>query len=141
MATFVKRTGPNGKRVWQARVRKKGWPQQTETCDTKAAAQAWAGEIEGQMMRGQFIDTREADSTTLKDALDWYRREITPRKSIRGDKRTAPLPWPLGPSGSGLCPRSAAKISPSLFKPAKPRVPVGTRFGWNWLAGMNCRLS
>ena len=80
MATYVQRPGPCGKRVWQALVRRKGYPQQTQTFDSKAAAQAWAGGIENAMRRGTFVSHAEAERTTLAEALDRYRREVTPAK-------------------------------------------------------------
>ena len=80
MATYVQRPGPGGKRVWQALVRRKGYPQQTQTFDSKAAAQAWAGGIENAMRRGTFVSHAEAERTTLAEALDRYRREVTPAK-------------------------------------------------------------
>ena len=80
MATFVQRKGPNGKRVWQALVRRRGYHQQTRTFDTKGAAEVWAGGIESKMGSGTFVSSVEAESTTLAEALDRYLREITPTK-------------------------------------------------------------
>ena len=80
MATFVQRKGPGGKRVWQALVRRRGYPQQTRTFDTKGAAEVWAGGIENEMGNGTFVSRAEAESTSLAEALDRYLREITPTK-------------------------------------------------------------
>jgi integrase len=80
MATFVQRKGPGGKRVWQALVRRRGYPQQTQTFDTKAAAQTWAGGIENEIGNGTFVSRTEAEGTTLAEALDRYLHEITPTK-------------------------------------------------------------
>ena len=80
MATFVQRPGPGGKRVWQALVRRRGYPQQTHTFDSKAEAQDWAGGIENAMRRGVFVSHAEAENTTLAEALDRYLREITSTK-------------------------------------------------------------
>ncbi len=52
MATCVPRKGPGGRQVWQALVRRKGWPQQIRIFDTKAAADTWARQIETEMDRG-----------------------------------------------------------------------------------------
>ena len=80
MATYVKRRGPDGRWVWQARVRKQGWPQQTRTFDLKAEAKRWAASIEGEMARGVYISRAEAEATTLAEALDRYAAEILPGK-------------------------------------------------------------
>lgn len=80
MATFRKR-GPH---QWQAQVRKKGYPLQTKSFETRAAAQAWARAVEVDMDRGSFVSRAEADSTTLKQVLERYRDEITPLKKGAG---------------------------------------------------------
>ena len=80
MATFVQRPGPRGKRVWQALVRRRGYPQQTRTFDSKGKAEAWARQIEGEMDRGVFVSRAEAESTTLGEALDRYALEVAPKK-------------------------------------------------------------
>ncbi len=69
MATFVQRKGPNGRRVWQALVRRRGCPQQTQTFDTKVKAQAWASVLESEMARGVFVSRAEAEGTTLAAVL------------------------------------------------------------------------
>jgi len=40
----------------------------------------WARQTEAEMERGAWIDRTEAEQTTLKEALERYAREITPRK-------------------------------------------------------------
>ena len=40
MATFIQRPGPGGRRVWQVKIRRKGWLPQSSTFDTKAQAEA-----------------------------------------------------------------------------------------------------
>lgn len=79
MATIAKR----GDR-WQARVRRTGYPEQSDTFRTKAAAERWARDIEGRMDSGGYAATHaEAKRFTLADALDRYEREVTPRKRGR----------------------------------------------------------
>lgn len=76
MATIDKR----GNLQWRARVRRRGYPVQAVTFNTRAAAEAWARQTENEMDRGVFVSRAEAESTTLAEALDRYGREITPRK-------------------------------------------------------------
>lgn len=85
MASFVKRRGPGGKTVWQARVERKGWSRQYATFDTKADAEKWASVIESEMARNLFVSRDEAEATTLQEALERYEKEITPHK--RGAQR------------------------------------------------------
>ena len=75
MAHFQKRSGS-----WRAIVKRKGYGTLTETCDTKAQAEAWARRIEGEMDRGVFVSRVEADNTTLAEALARYQREVSGRK-------------------------------------------------------------
>ena len=76
MASFRKR----GPWQWQAQVRKKGQPLQTRTFETRALAEQWARAIEVEMDKGVFVSRVEAESTTLKELLERYLAEITPRK-------------------------------------------------------------
>jgi len=86
MASFQRNKSGN----WECRIRKRGYPQQTATFDTKAQAREWANNIEDEMARGRFVDRREAESTTLGEALDRYLREVTPQKrSADREKRNA----------------------------------------------------
>lgn len=80
MAYFEKRGSS-----WRAQVRRKGYPTLSATFDTKAEAQRWAAEIEGDMSRARFVDIREAESTTLAEALKRYRREVSDHK--KGEKQ------------------------------------------------------
>ena len=110
MATLVQRPGPNGKRVWQALVRRKGYPQQTQTFDTKGEAQAWAGNIESAMRRRVFVSHVEAENTTLADALDRYAREVLPTK-----KSTRPVTYHARNVREGLGALSLAAITSSAL--------------------------
>ena len=76
MATFVKRK--NGH--WQARIRKKGYPMQSNIFINKAQAQKWARLVESEMDRGMFVSTAKAESTTLDDLLERYKKEVLPTK-------------------------------------------------------------
>ena len=80
MATFRKRPGPGGRTAWQAQIIRRGHESQYRTFDTKAEAEAWARQIEGEIDRGVFVSRAEAESTTLVQLLDRYQREITPQK-------------------------------------------------------------
>lgn len=76
MATIAKR----GPYQWRAQVRKRGFPERSKTFETKAEAEAWARMIESEMARGVWLDRSEAESTTLRELLDRYEREVSPRK-------------------------------------------------------------
>lgn len=81
MATITQR----GPWTFEVQVRRKGYPQQTKRFSTYEEADAWGKETEADMIRGTFVSRKEAERTTIKDALERYRREITPTK--KGAKR------------------------------------------------------
>lgn len=76
MATFQKR----GDR-YQARVRRQGYPEQSDTFRTKAAAERWAREVESKMDRGAFIaPPKDTQRMTLAEAIKKYRTEVSAKK-------------------------------------------------------------
>ena len=76
MATIEKR-GPG---QFRAIVRRKGYPTLRHTFGTRQQADAWARQHETQMDRAAWVDTTEANRTTLGEALSRYAREVTPAK-------------------------------------------------------------
>lgn len=83
MATIRQR----GEYQWQARVQRVGFPAQTKTFATKEEAEVWAAEVELSQKKGTFRCTKEAQRTTVADALRRYMKEITPHK--KGAKEEA----------------------------------------------------
>jgi len=65
---------------WRARIRRKGFPSQTKTFETKHEAEAWERIILSEMDRGVFVSRASAESTTLLECLDRYLKEIVPGK-------------------------------------------------------------
>lgn len=76
MATFEQRESG----WWQAKIRRRGYLAQSKTFAKKVDAETWARGVENQMDRGVFVSREEAESTTLREALERYQREVTPRK-------------------------------------------------------------
>ena len=73
MATITQR-GPN---QFQAIVRRKGFPTQTKTFESRTNAKKWGSVIESEMHRGVFTDRSECERTTLGEALERYLNEKT----------------------------------------------------------------
>jgi len=71
MASILKR----GPYQWQVKIRRRGWPNQTKTFETEEDAKKWARLIECEMDRGLFVSRTEAEKTTIKEALERYRKE------------------------------------------------------------------
>ena len=65
---------------WRAEVRRKGYKPAYRTFDTQKQAQQWARRVESEMDSGLYIDRTEAERTSLREALERYKREIVPTK-------------------------------------------------------------
>lgn len=76
MATIRKR----GEYQWEAQIRKKGFPTQSKTFNTKPEVEAWAVVVVSEMVRGVFVSRAEAGKNSLGEILLRYQREITPQK-------------------------------------------------------------
>ena len=101
MAAFQKRSG-----AWRALIRRRGYPPLTRTFDSKAKAETWARQIEGEMDRGVFVSRAEAENTTLADALDRYAAEVSSVKKTANREIYTIRWW----QSSALGPRSLASI-------------------------------
>lgn len=88
MAPVYERVGAGGKRVWQAKVRKKGAPQVTRTFDLKADAETWAREIEREHQRGNVAALRQdALRITIAEVLDRYEADRLPQLASQATLR------------------------------------------------------
>lgn len=96
MATIEQRA--NG--TWRTKIRKKGYPSLSASFDTKAEAQRWASEIEGDMSRKRFVDTREAEATTVAEALKRYASEVSAQKKGARQELTRIKVWSESKYGS-----------------------------------------
>lgn len=76
MASFRKR----GELQWQARISRKGFPDQVKTFSSRPEAEAWARLIESEMDRGIFVNRTEAENTSFREALERYKQEISAKK-------------------------------------------------------------
>ena len=102
MASIARR----GNLQWRVRVRIKGYPVQTRTFETRNDAEAWAKITESEMVRGVFISRKEAENTSLAEALERYEREVSSRKKGYGREKTRIKNW----MGHDLAKRSLASI-------------------------------
>ncbi|WP_133987153.1 Shufflon-specific DNA recombinase [Pseudodesulfovibrio indicus] len=75
MASIRKR----GKLQWECRIRRNGFPLQSKTLERKRDAEQWARDIENEMDRGVFVSRKEAEETTLFEAMDRFIEYDIPR--------------------------------------------------------------
>lgn len=76
MANFSQRK--NSK--WTAKIRRKGFPDQSKTFQTLEAAQQWARATEREMDIGAFINRNDAERMTFEAAAKRYIDEVLPDK-------------------------------------------------------------
>lgn len=75
MASIRARSG-----LYQARIQVTGQPYISKTFKTKREAEQWAKQVEADMDRGKWLDTRPAADITLGEALQRYGDEISINK-------------------------------------------------------------
>lgn len=79
MATIVPRKNDNGDLIgWQAKIRRRGFPVQSKTFDSKKAAEDWAKVIEAEMIRGVHVDRTKAERATLSQVIEDYIKRVAP---------------------------------------------------------------
>ena len=74
MATFTQRKSG----WWQAKIRRRGYPDQSRSFKTLSDAEEWARSEESAIDKGSYVDRREADKNTLRTILQKYRDEVAP---------------------------------------------------------------
>lgn len=79
--------------LWQAIIRRSGWPNESKVFSTKYEAERWARSVESEMDRGIFISRHEAESTTLFDALERYSKEVSIKKKSHPREVTRIKMW------------------------------------------------
>lgn len=84
MATITQR----GSGRFQAKVRRRGQRTVSRTFARLVDAEGWARKIESEQERGVWRDSGEAERVTLREALDRYEREVTPRKRAQASERS-----------------------------------------------------
>lgn len=105
MATFRKR----GEYQWQVQIRRKGYPLQSKTFETRPAAERWARAIERELDEGIYIPRSEAEKTKLNDLIERYRVQVLPSK--RGNW----IAGALSALDAGLGQYSLAALTPKLI--------------------------
>lgn len=85
MGTIRKR----GDYQFQAQIRRQGWPPQSDTFETRKAAEQWVRAIEREMDTGTFIPRGEAQRTTIAMLAKRYLAEgrVEAMKGLRQEKQ------------------------------------------------------
>lgn len=94
---------------WQARVRRRGYGEQSAQFRTRAAAERWARSIEQQADHGRTATPADARRMTLGAALDRYLREVVPAKRGKAQEEYRIAMWRAEP----LAQRALAEVRAS----------------------------
>ena len=79
MATIVPRKNDKGEIIgWQAKIRRRGFPVQSRTFESRKAAEDWGKVIEAEMIRGVHVDRTKAEHTTLGQVIEDYIQRVAP---------------------------------------------------------------
>src|SRR5262249_25625984 len=84
MADIEKRVSKTGKNTYRARVRLKGYPQDTTTFEQLTDAKRWVQQTEVAMREGRYFKSPEARKRTLEQLIDKYKEHKLP---LRGDDK------------------------------------------------------
>ena len=96
---------------WHVQVRRKGYPTQTRTFETRAEAESWALVIESEMVRGAFVSRASAEKTTLRDLVERYVEEVSP--THRGHETEVVRLRAM--ARHTICGKSVANLAPADF--------------------------
>jgi len=91
---------------WRVRIIRIGHPVLTKTFITRRDAEQWARLTESQLERGLYICPAEAQRTTLAEALDRYKREVSIHKKSHPVEKYYIQYW----QGSKLAPLALSAI-------------------------------
>ena len=119
MASIRKRNA-----TWQARIRRRGFPDEVKSFASKSEAEQWIRSIECEMDRGHFVSRTESEQTTFGDVIRRYINEITPLKRGCAEETirlTATLRHRIAKlSMANLTPQELAKYRDDRLKSCRP---------------------
>jgi len=128
MATIEKRRGTDGAVTYRVRIRKRGYPEYSETFPRKTDAEQWAKQIEADLARGRYLPSNDARRRTFGEMVDRYVKEVLPHKQRNrsADKMESQLDWWKDQLG----PYALVTITPSTISDCKATLLAGkTRYG------------
>jgi hypothetical protein len=97
----------------QVKVRRKGWPDQSASFETKTEAQAWARQIESGLDRGVLLRTSAAEKLLFTSLADRFRKDFAPHHYRAAGWSHSLITW-CGCWVNTRWPRSALRLSPAI---------------------------
>jgi len=72
---------------WKALIRRKGWPAVIKTFRIRRDAEDWARTTEDEIIRGIYVPRNDSEKLTISNALDRYRKDVSPTKQASTRQR------------------------------------------------------
>ena len=79
---------------WQAVVRRKGYPLQSETFAGKAEAVQWARSVEAQIDSRRILDRSKVEKLTIAEGIDRYLPRSHPAQALGAQGNASPQATP-----------------------------------------------
>ena len=121
MASIEKRISSDGKISYRAKVRKKGFPDQSATFERKTDANQWVQDTESAIRNNRHFKTSEAKRHTLTELIDRYIREVLPTKPKNARDQVRQLNWWKGEIGR----YSLSDVTPALIAQHRDKLAGG----------------
>ena len=87
MANIMERISADNKTTFTARIRIKGYRQQTATFPRITDARLWIQKTESLIREGKYFSQAEAKRHTFADMTERYIKTVLPNKSAKGHSR------------------------------------------------------
>ena len=89
MASIMTRKTKDGTEMYTARVRIKGYPQQTATCSRKTGTKLWEAKTKASIREGKYFSQAEAKKHTSADLAESYIKTVLGNKSQKAQVQYA----------------------------------------------------
>lgn len=86
MATITEKKNTKGDKVWQVRIRRRGYPPISRYFDSLQEARTQATLIEASVLKNENINPREATKWTIPEVFKWYRENPNPHRKLETKK-------------------------------------------------------
>ncbi|WON75234.1 site-specific integrase [Nitrosospira sp. Is2] len=121
MASIERRVSSEGKVSYRAKVRRKGFPELSETFERKTDANKWVQDTESAIRNNRHFKTSEAKRHTLAELIDRYIGDVLPNKPKNARDQVRQLNWWKSEIGHQVL----ADITPALIAQQRDKLAGG----------------
>jgi integrase len=121
MANIEKRRSKTGELSYRAKVRLKGFEEQSATFERLTDAKKWAAATESAIREGRHFKTSKAKQHTLGELIARYKRDVLPTKPKSAKDQERQLDWWAAVLGH----KTLADVTPALLAEARDKLASG----------------